>query len=52
MNYTKYKLRKCKSLHECVICGNKIKYDQLYYDGKYGNRAHKICAERNNKNEN
>jgi hypothetical protein len=51
MNYTKYKLRKCKSLHDCNICGNRIKYNEYYFDGGYGKRVHKYCAEKEKSNE-
>ena len=45
MDYTKYKIRTCKSLHHCEICNGDITLDQKYYDGGYGRRAHDLCAD-------
>lgn len=45
VDYSKYKLRTCKTLHFCVICEGRIDYGQRYYDGGYGKRAHDLCAD-------
>lgn len=29
----------------CKLCGEAIKVGQYYYDGGFGKRAHKLCAE-------
>lgn len=47
MNYTKYKIRTCRTLHFCEICKGRIEYGQKYYDGGYGKRAHDLCADAN-----
>lgn len=43
IDYRKYPLRVCRTLHECGPCGEKITYGQAYYDGGYGRRAHRAC---------
>ena len=45
IDWFKFPLRNCKSLHECGICGLKITFGEDYYDGGYGKRAHSRCAE-------
>lgn len=45
--YGKYRLRICKSLHECSVCEEQIKYGEEYYDGGYGKRAHEECVNPN-----
>jgi hypothetical protein len=45
IDFTKYKLRTCTSMHECSVCHKKIGLGDEYYDGGYGRRAHKDCAE-------
>lgn len=44
-DYTKYKVRTCNTLHFCAICGGRIEYGHRYYDGGYGKRAHDLCAD-------
>lgn len=44
-DYTKYKLRMCRTLHLCNVCGEDILSGQNYYDGGYARRAHEECAE-------
>jgi hypothetical protein len=46
-DYTKYKVRTCKSLHFCAICKGRIEYGHKYYDGGYDKRAHDLCVEAN-----
>jgi hypothetical protein len=45
MNYKKYPIRKCRSLHYCNICKRNITDGQLYYDGGYNKRCHVSCIE-------
>ena len=46
INYKKYKLRTCRWLNGCKICGGNITYGQKYYDGGYEYRAHKDCVDK------
>jgi len=46
MNYHKYPIRNCKSLHHCQICRKKITVGEDYYDGGYDRRAHKTCIDK------
>ncbi len=43
--YSQYPVRMCLSLHHCEICNKDIIYADKYYDGGYGRRAHKLCAD-------
>ncbi len=45
VDYQKYKIRRCTSLHFCEICKGRIEYGHRYYDGGYGKRAHDLCAD-------
>ena len=42
---TDYPLRTCRTMHTCRLCDKKITHSQQYYDGGYGWRAHRGCAE-------
>ena len=44
-DYTKNKIRTCKTLHFCELCKGRIEWGQRYYDGGYGKRAHDLCAD-------
>jgi len=48
INWGKYPVRVCHSLHECRVCGGDITLKQLYFDGYYeggyGTRAHTTCV--------
>ena len=44
-DYTRYKIRTCKSLHFCEVCKGRIEFGHRYYDGGYGKRAHDLCAD-------
>ena len=44
IDWSKYPVRKCLSLHECKICGQKILMYHTYRDGGYGRRAHVKCV--------
>jgi hypothetical protein len=44
IDYSKYRLRKCNSLHVCVLCSKDITLGQMYHDGGYGKRAHFACV--------
>jgi len=39
-----YPIRKCYSMHECLICGDTIVLGDVYYDGGFGKRAHEKCV--------
>ena len=45
LDYTRYKLRVCYSMHKCALCSTTIMLSQEYHDGGHGRRAHKGCAE-------
>ncbi len=45
IRFVDYLMRTCKSLHFCELCHQDITFDQKYYDGGYGRRAHDLCAE-------
>lgn len=47
----KYPLRICRSMHDCFICQSDIFCGEQYYDGGYGHRAHKLCADNQAKEE-
>lgn len=42
---TKYPLRMCYTMQDCFICQSDIFCGEQYYDGGSGHRAHKLCAE-------
>ncbi len=44
----KKRVRVCKSLHECCLCQQPIRYGEGYFDGGYGCRAHARCADPKN----
>lgn len=44
IDFFRYPIRTCQSLHCCDICGESITLGQKYYDGGYGRRAHVDCA--------
>jgi hypothetical protein len=44
VDYTKYKLRTCRTLLWCEICGDYIRDGETYFDGGYSRRAHENCA--------
>ena len=52
IDWTRYKLRTCRSLHSCAICKHfsdgdtSIRFGDPYYDGGYGRRAHQLCVNR------
>lgn len=46
IDWSKYPLRQCRWLNECLVCGEKITSGQMYLDGGYGRRAHDDCAEK------
>jgi hypothetical protein len=56
MNYEKYPIRTCRTMHLCCICKNNIMNSQKYYDGGYHRRAHLNCVNKkqgeNNDNDN
>lgn len=47
INYHKYKIRVCYSLHHCALCLKDIKCGEMYYDGGYSRRAHVSCVDIN-----
>lgn len=44
IDWSKYPVRMCRTLHECAICSGKILCGQEYHDGGYGKRAHTTCV--------
>ena len=40
LKLTKYPVRVCRWVHECILCDIKIRTGDQYYDGGYGKRAH------------
>lgn len=44
INWKKYPMRKCRSMHECYCCRKEIKDGETYFDGGYGRRAHQSCV--------
>ena len=45
VRWPKYPLRRCVWLNHCRICGKDITSGKEYYDGGYGLRAHRACAD-------
>jgi len=45
IDWKKYKVRTCLSMHQCALCGEIIGYGIQYYDGGHGRRAHLLCAQ-------
>jgi hypothetical protein len=47
IDWRRYDLRTCQTLHACAICGNDITLGQRYWDGGKGRlRAHETCGVR------
>jgi len=46
IDWDKYPVRICKTLHKCAICNQGIYLNQCYYDGGYGRRAHTHCVDK------
>lgn len=44
INWKKYPMRKCRSMHECYCCRKTIRDGEIYYDGGFNRRAHQSCA--------
>jgi hypothetical protein len=44
IDWTKFPIRRCYSLHECDICHQDIVYRARYYDGGARGHAHKDCV--------
>jgi hypothetical protein len=45
IDWEKYPIRLCYTMHECSLCGGKIRSYTRYHDGGYGRRAHVRCVE-------
>lgn len=45
IDYGKYPMRICRTMHECAECPNTILAGQEYLDGGYGRRVHLNCAD-------
>jgi hypothetical protein len=43
--YSRYKIRRCLSMHDCAVCEQDITLGQYYFDGGYGRRAHVDCVD-------
>lgn len=46
LDWIKYPIRDCKTLHWCEVCHQNILNGQRYYDGGYSRRAHYTCGKR------
>jgi len=44
--FNRYPLRRCLSMHKCIVCGYNISYSQMYYDGGDYLRAHQSCVDK------
>ena len=44
LSWGKYRIRTCRSMHECQLCGNTINMRQRYHDGGGARRAHVACV--------
>lgn len=44
IGFRAYRLRTCRYMNECAICGETIACGERYYDGGYGRRAHEKCV--------
>ena len=44
MDWVRYDVRSCQSMHFCRICNKDIVASERYYDGGYGRRAHVTCV--------
>lgn len=44
IDWQRYPLRTCMTLHACSLCNESILLSQRYYDGGYGRRAHELCV--------
>jgi len=51
IDYGKYPVRTCRSLHHCEICGKDITHGNSYHDGRPGKRAHVLCEKERRFNE-
>lgn len=45
LNWEKYPIRECRSLHHCELCAAAISLGERYRDGGYGRRAHELCVQ-------
>lgn len=43
LEWAKYPVRTCRSLHHCEICSSPIVMGEQYRDGGYSRRAHEAC---------
>jgi hypothetical protein len=44
IDWEKYPIRMCYTMHECRLCGGSIVNGSTYRDGGYGRRAHVRCV--------
>jgi len=44
INYAKYRVRTCYTMHVCAVCNKTIHMGERYHDGGHGRRAHTDCA--------
>ena len=45
IDWSKYPVRTCRTIHQCAICGTDITCGDTYRDGGFGIRAHTHCAD-------
>jgi hypothetical protein len=46
LQWDRYPVRTCRSLHHCEVCFRDIDLGQKYRDGGYSRRAHVACLDR------
>jgi hypothetical protein len=44
IDWGKYSIRMCYTMHSCILCGGTIANGSVYRDGGYGRRAHVRCV--------
>lgn len=49
VDYTKYKIRTCLTMHHCSVCQEKINYGEQYHDGGDRRRVHVRCVQEHKK---
>lgn len=45
LQWDRYQIRVCRSLHHCEVCRKDITLGQQYRDGGYSRRAHVTCLD-------
>jgi hypothetical protein len=45
VDYLKYPVRICRTVHHCEACDKDIVFGEKYHDGGFGKRAHFLCSQ-------